>query len=88
MTIRGKRQLAVLLIGLASVSGVVAPVAGARPTCQDSGNSVVCETNGSVSIKAVPEARTFDDPQSSRVGSQGRRSCYTEALDREHLCGN
>ena len=79
--------MAVLLVGLASVSGILAPVAGARPTCRDGGNSVVCETNGSVSIKATPGARSYDDTQSSRVGAQGRRSCYTDAVDRQHICG-
>ncbi|MUL49557.1 hypothetical protein FZI85_29290 [Mycobacterium sp. CBMA293] len=87
MTHQAKRRLAVVLVGLASVSGVFAPVAGARPTCQDSGTHTVCETNGSVSIKATPDPRSYDDSQSSRVGAQGRRGCYTEAYDRQYLCG-
>lgn len=87
MTHQGKRRMAALLVGLASVSGIMAPVAGARPTCQDSGSHSTCETNGSVAIKATPGARSYDDTQSSRVGAQGRRSCYTDAVDRQHICG-
>ena len=87
MTHQGKRTMAALLVGLASVSGIMAPVAGARPTCQDAGSTSTCETNGSVAIKAVPEARSYDDTQSSRVGAQGRRNCYTDAVDRQHICG-
>ncbi|BBZ55746.1 MULTISPECIES: hypothetical protein [Mycobacteriaceae] len=87
MTHQGKRTMAALLVGLASVSGIMAPVAGARPTCQDSGATSTCETNGSVAIKATPGVRTQDTTQSSRVGAQGRRNCYTDAVDRQHICG-
>ena len=52
MTGRGKA--AMLIAGLTVVAGVSAPVAGARPTCQDTNTTTVCQTNGSVSIKARP----------------------------------
>ena len=87
MTHQSKRRMVALLVGLASVSGIMAPVAGARPTCQDSGATSTCETNGSVAIKATPGIRTQDTTQSSRVGAQGRRNCYTDAVDRQHICG-
>ena len=45
---------AVLMVGLAVVAGVLAPVANARPTCQDTNTKTICQTNGSVSIKARP----------------------------------
>ena len=47
-------KAAVLMVGLAVVAGVLAPVASARPTCQDSATKTICQTNGSVSIKARP----------------------------------
>ena len=47
----------------------------------------MCQTNGSVSIKAVPDAKGSGLPDpSQRVGSQGRRGCYTDAMDRDHIC--
>ncbi|MDH6198904.1 hypothetical protein M2272_005568 [Mycobacterium frederiksbergense] len=52
MTSRGKAAL--LMATLAAVSTVSAPVAGARPTCQDTATKTICQTNGSVSIKARP----------------------------------
>jgi hypothetical protein len=52
MTIRNKTAL--LVAGAAVVAGVSAPSAMARPTCQSTDFKSVCQTNGSVSIKARP----------------------------------
>jgi hypothetical protein len=52
MTIRNKTAL--LVAGAAVVAGVSAPIATARPTCQSTDFKSVCQTNGSVSIKARP----------------------------------
>ena len=52
MTGRGK--LAFAMAGLAAVSVLSAPVASARPTCQDAATKTICTTNGSTSIKARP----------------------------------
>jgi hypothetical protein len=43
-----------VLAGLVVAAGVSAPTAGARPTCQNTDFKSVCQTNGSVSIKARP----------------------------------
>lgn len=51
------RKAVVLVAGLAVLAGVSAPAAGARPrgpSCNESGTKTVCQTNGSVSIKARP----------------------------------
>lgn len=53
-TMTGRGKAAVLIVGLSVVAGVLAPVAGARPTCQDTNTKTICQTNGSVSIKARP----------------------------------
>lgn len=42
---------------LVALSLIAPPVAAARQTCHDTGGGVRCETNGSVSIKAVPQTR-------------------------------
>jgi hypothetical protein len=52
MTERGKSAL--LIASLAVVAVVSAPAADARPTCQEAGVKTICQTNGSVSIKARP----------------------------------
>ncbi|MBU9766514.1 hypothetical protein FR943_22060 [Mycobacterium sp. TNTM28] len=52
MTTRSKTAL--LMAGLAAVSMISAPVASARPTCQDTATKTICTTNGSTSIKARP----------------------------------
>ncbi len=52
-----QRTGALMFVGVAVAAVISAPVAGARPTCQDAGSHVRCETNGSVSIKAVPQTR-------------------------------
>ena len=53
-TMTGPAKAAVLVAGLAVVAGLSAPVAVARPTCQDTATKTICQTNGSVSIKARP----------------------------------
>ena len=48
---------ALFLAALSVVAFTSAPVASARPTCQDpgiTGIKTVCQTNGSVALKAVP----------------------------------
>jgi hypothetical protein len=50
----GRATTVALLAGLVVAAGVSAPVAGARPTCQQTDFKSVCQTNGSVSIKARP----------------------------------
>jgi hypothetical protein len=52
MAVRGK--LALFVVALLAVEVIVPPVAGARPTCQSTPSKTICETNGSVSIKARP----------------------------------
>ena len=52
MTVRAKA--AVLMAGLTVMAGASAPSASARPTCQEAGVKTICQTNGSVSIKARP----------------------------------
>lgn len=50
----GRTSTAALLAGLVVAAGITAPVAGARPTCQQTDFKSICQTNGSVSIKARP----------------------------------
>lgn len=52
MTNRGKYAL--LMTSLIATAFVSAPIASARPDCHDAGVKSVCQTNGSVSIKARP----------------------------------
>lgn len=52
MTGRGKAAL--VMVSLVVAAGLSAPVASARPTCQSTEFKTICETNGSVSIKARP----------------------------------
>lgn len=49
-----KSALAMVMVGLTVVEVAIAPVADARPTCQSTPTKTICETNGSVSIKARP----------------------------------
>ncbi len=42
------------MAGLAVVAVVVAPTVDARPNCDQTNSTTVCQTNGSVSIKANP----------------------------------
>lgn len=48
------RKTALVLAGLTVAAGVAAPSAVARPTCQSTDFKSICQTNGSVSIKARP----------------------------------
>jgi hypothetical protein len=52
MIMRGKTS--VLFVSVVAASMISAPVAQARQTCHEAGGVTRCETNGSVSIKAVP----------------------------------
>ncbi len=52
MKLRSKTAL--VLAGLTVAAGVAAPSAVARPTCQSTDFKSICQTNGSVSIKARP----------------------------------
>lgn len=73
MTTRGKAAL--MLAGVAVAAGVVAPVALARPTCQSTDFKSICQTNGSVSIKARPGtvAPPANIPHMPFIGGRGRR---------------
>ncbi len=51
------RNSSLLLATVVVASLISAPVASARQTCHDAGGVVRCETSGSVSLKATPEAR-------------------------------
>ena len=52
MTNRCKSAL--LIVSLTALAAVSTPTADARPTCQDMGSATICQTAGSVSIKARP----------------------------------
>jgi hypothetical protein len=73
MTGRGKTAL--LMATLVVVSGVSAPSASARPTCQSTPFQTICQTNGSVSIKARPGtvAPPANIPHIPWLGAPGRR---------------
>ncbi|MBP2450450.1 hypothetical protein [Mycolicibacterium lutetiense] len=73
MTGRGK--LAFVMAGLAAASVISAPVASARPTCQDTATKTICTTNGSTSIKARPGtvAPPANQPMMPWLGMPGRR---------------
>ena len=45
---------ALLMAAVTAVTVISAPVADARPTCQSTHTKTICQTNGSVSIKARP----------------------------------
>jgi hypothetical protein len=64
-----------LLAGLAAAAVVAAPAADARRTCHETGGSTICQTNGSVSIKAVPQttAPPAIMPMNPWIGGPGRR---------------
>jgi hypothetical protein len=64
-----------LLAGLAAVAVVAAPAADARRTCHDTGGSTICQTNGSVSVKAIPTttAPPAIMPMMPWLGMPGRR---------------
>lgn len=54
MTIRSVGTTVLAAASVVAIPLISAPVAGAQATCQDAGSHVRCQTNGSVSIKAVP----------------------------------
>ena len=67
---------ALMVAGLAAVAALVsAPAAQARPSCQDAGVKTVCQTNGSVSIKARPgtTAPPANQPVFPWLGMPGAR---------------
>ena len=68
-------KAAALMAGLVVAAGFSAPVAGARPTCQDTATKTICQTNGSVSIKARPgtTAPPANLPVFPWLGMPGRR---------------
>ncbi|BBZ00251.1 hypothetical protein [Mycolicibacterium fallax] len=70
MNLRGKSAL--FAAGLVVISLISAPTAAARPTCHEAGGATRCETNGSVSIKAVPQTRAPSAGQLMMPG-MGRR---------------
>lgn len=45
---------ALLMVSFVVITGISAPTAEARPTCQSTDFQTVCQTNGSVSIKTRP----------------------------------
>ena len=68
-------KAAALMAGLVVAAGFSAPVAGARPTCQDTATKTICQTNGSVSIKARPgtTAPPANQPVFPWLGMPGAR---------------
>ncbi len=66
---------ALLMVSLAVAAGISAPVANARPTCQDTSTKTICSTNGSTSIKARPGtvAPPANQPMMPWFGMPGRR---------------
>ena len=71
----GPAKMAVLVAGLAVAMGISAPVASARPTCQDTNTKTICQTNGSVSITARPgtTAPPANQPVFPWLGMPGAR---------------
>ena len=63
------------MVSLVAASLAVAPVADARPTCQQAGVKTICQTNGSVSIKARPGtlAPPANQPMIPWLGMPGAR---------------
>jgi len=49
-----KSALAIVMAALTVLEVMMPPTAGARPTCQSTHTTSICQTNGSVSIKARP----------------------------------
>lgn len=70
-----RRKAALLMVSLAAAAGISAPVANARPTCQDTFAKTICSTNGSTSIKARPGtvAPPANQPMMPWIGMPGRR---------------
>ncbi len=70
-----KGKAALLLSGVAVATVMVAPAAQARPTCQQTDFKSICQTNGSVSIKARPGtvAPPANQPMIPWLGAPGGR---------------
>ena len=64
-----------VMAGLLVLTSVAIPAADARPTCQNTDSKTVCQTNGSVSIKARPAeiAAPVNHPHVPWLGQPGRR---------------
>ena len=70
------RKTSVLVMAsVVVVGGIAMPSADARPNCQSSDFQTVCQTNGSVSIKARPGtvAPPANMPHIPWLGQAGRR---------------
>ena len=70
-----KGMSAMLMAGIGVVAVMAAPAAQARPTCQQTDFKSICQTNGSVSIKARPGtvAPTANMPMIPWLGAPGAR---------------
>ena len=70
-----KGMSAMLMAGIGVVAVVSAPAAQARPTCQQTDFKSICQTNGSVSIKARPGtvAPPANMPMIPWLGAPGAR---------------
>ncbi|PQP52152.1 hypothetical protein C6A88_06545 [Mycolicibacterium austroafricanum] len=72
MTSRANYPTLVLMTSVVAALLVSAPPASAQANCQEAGSLVRCETNGSVSIKAVPGTRAPNVadtiPRNNRTG--------------------
>lgn len=61
---RDQGKSVLLMAGLAVVAVVVAPTADARPNCNQTNRTEVCETDGHASIKTAPG--TVSNPTGAR----------------------
>jgi hypothetical protein len=70
-----KGMSAMLMAGIGVVAVMAAPAAQARPTCQQTDFKSICQTNGSVSIKARPGtvAPPANMPMIPWLGAPGAR---------------
>ncbi len=70
-----KGMSALLMAGVGVIAVVSAPAAQARPTCQQNDFKSICQTNGSVSIKARPGtvAPPANQPMIPWLGAPGGR---------------
>jgi hypothetical protein len=69
------RKSAFLMASVVVAAIVAAPVANARPSCQEAGTKTICQTRGSVSIKARPgtTAPPANQPVFPWLGAPGAR---------------
>lgn len=70
-----RRKSALLIASLAVAAVITAPAANARPSCHEAGVKTICQTNGSVSIKARPgtTAPPANQPVFPWLGAPGAR---------------